>query len=209
MAEPTNPAGAPQLFWNQSQVTAAERAARNGHAGVVVWLTGLSASGKSTIATALERRLFSEGRHVFLLDGDNLRQGLNAGLTFSAADRTENIRRAGEAAKLLADAGLIVISALISPFAADRARARAAMPAGRFFEVFVNAPLSVCQSRDPKGLYARVARGEIREFTGVTSPYEPPAAPDLELRTDELTPIEAAEKLHAFLRSRIGVAPAA
>lgn len=195
--------GPNDLFWNLSQVTAAERAARNGHAGLVLWLTGLSASGKSTIATALERRLFSAGRQVYLLDGDNLRQGLNAGLTFSAADRSENIRRAGEAAKLLADAGLIVITALISPFAADRARVRASLPAGKFVEVYVNAPLNVCQSRDPKGLYARAARGEIREFTGVSSPYEPPASPEIELRTDQLTPAEAVERLYSAIETRL------
>jgi len=194
---------AENLFWSAGRITHATREARNGHPGLVVWLTGLSGSGKSTIATDVERQLFLSGRQVYLLDGDNLRHGLNAGLGFSAADRTENIRRAGEAAKLLADSGLIVITAFISPYAADRERVRSLLPPGRFVEVYVNAPLAVCKARDPKGLYARAERGEIKEFTGVSAPYEAPAKPEIELRTDQLTAAQAAEQLLEFLASRL------
>jgi bifunctional enzyme CysN/CysC len=194
---------AANLFWSTGRINRAAREARNGHPGLVVWLTGLSGSGKSTIAAELERQLFLSGRQVYLIDGDNLRHGLNAGLSFAAADRTENIRRAGEAAKLVADAGLIVITAFISPFAADRDRVRASLPAGRFVEVFVNAPLDVCKVRDPKGLYARAERGEIKEFTGVSSPYEAPTAPEIEVRTDQLTAAQAVERLLEFLAPRL------
>lgn len=194
---------AENLFWSSGRITRQTREARNGHPGLVVWLTGLSGAGKSTIAVELERQLFGSGRQVYLLDGDNLRHGLNAGLGFSAGDRVENIRRAGEVAKLLAEAGQVVITAFISPFAADRERVRAILPPGRFVEVYVNAPVEVCRERDPKGLYARAARGEIPEFTGVTSPYEAPAEPDLELRTDLLTAGQAVEQLLEFLAPRL------
>jgi len=187
------------LFWSDSQVTREMREQRNGHKGLVVWLTGLSGSGKSTLALELERRLFLKGHQVYLLDGDNIRHGLSAGLGFSAADRSENIRRVGEAAKLFADAGFIVITAFISPLAADRARARAMLPEGRFIEVYVNAPLAVCRTRDPKGLYLRAERGEIPQFTGVSAPYEPPLKAELELRTDELPVNEAIELLQTRL----------
>ncbi len=160
------------------------RLVRKGHVGRVLWFTGLSGSGKSTIATEVERRLFHGGKSVYLLDGDNLRQGLCTDLGFSAADRTENIRRAAEVAKLFADAGMICLAAFISPLRADRERARRIMPKGRFTEIFVNAPLATCQQRDPKGLYKRAARGEISEFTGVSSPYEAPTRPEINLHTD-------------------------
>ena len=191
------------LFWSEDAVTRAAREARNGHPGMIVWLTGLSGSGKSTIAVALERQLFASGRQVYLIDGDNLRHGLNAGLGFSAADRRENIRRAGEAAKLLAEAGQIVITAFISPFAADRDAVRAIMDPGRFVEVYVNAPVEVCKARDPKGLYARAERGEIKEFTGVSSPYDAPAHPEIELRTDQLSAVQAVDRLLEFLVPRL------
>lgn len=194
---------AENLFWSEGAVTRAAREARNGHPGLIVWLTGLSGAGKSTIALALERQLFASGRQVYLIDGDNLRHGLNAGLGFSAADRRENIRRAGEAARLLAEAGQIVITAFISPFAADRDRVRSILEPGRFIEVYVNAPVAVCKARDPKGLYARAERGEIKEFTGISSPYEAPAKPELELRTDQLTAEQAVEQLLEFLAPRL------
>jgi bifunctional enzyme CysN/CysC len=187
------------LFWSSSQVTREMREQRNGHKGLVVWLTGLSGSGKSTIALELERRLFLTGHQVYLLDGDNIRHGLSAGLGFSAADRSENIRRVGEAARLFADAGFIVITAFISPLASDRARARAMIPEGRFLEVYVNAPLSVCRTRDPKGLYLRAERGEIPEFTGVSAPYEPPQRPEMELRTNQLSADQAVEELNSLI----------
>lgn len=181
------------------KVTAAERTPRNGHVGRVVWFTGLSGAGKSTIALALERRLFDAGQQVYVLDGDIVRTGLCSDLKFSHADRTENIRRIGEVARILADAGLLVIVAFISPFRADRDRARSLMAAGRFTEVFINAPLEVCERRDVKGLYARARRNEIADFTGITSPYEPPLQPEVELRTDLLGIGEAVERVAAFL----------
>ncbi len=179
-------------MWSHGEVDAAQRAARNGHRSTIVWLTGLSASGKSTIARALERELFERGMQVFVLEGDNLRHGLNRNLGFSPEDRSENIRRAAEVAKLLADAGLVVIAAFISPYRADRAAAREIARAGGhpFIEVFVNAPLEVCETRDPKHLYRKARAGQIKEFTGVSAPYEPPDAPELELRTDRQTPEE-------------------
>lgn len=162
------------LFWNRSQVSAEARAHRYGQVGRVVWFTGLSGSGKSTIANELERQLYALGRHVYLLDGDNLRHGLCSDLGFSAGDRTENIRRAAEVARLLADAGLICIAAFISPLRADRERARSLLPAGRFIEAYVATPVDVCRRRDPKGLYARADSGALKNFTGVSAPYEPP-----------------------------------
>jgi adenylyl-sulfate kinase len=179
-----SPADSGSLFWNESKVTAQMRSARKGHVGRVLWFTGLSGSGKSTIATEVERQLFQEGKTVYLLDGDNLRQGLCADLGFSATARTENIRRAAEVAKLFADAGVVCLAAFISPLRVDRERARSIMPAGRFAEIYVNAPVEVCRQRDPKGLYQRADRGEIREFTGVSAPYEPPANPEINLQTD-------------------------
>ncbi|MSU70138.1 MAG: adenylyl-sulfate kinase [Opitutaceae bacterium] len=178
------PATAGKFFWNESKVTPQLRAGRNRHVGRVLWFTGLPGSGKSTIATELERRLFQAGKSVFLLDGDNLRQGLCADLGFSTADRSENIRRAAEVAKLFADSGVICLAAFISPLRADREQTRRIMPAGRYAEIFVNAPLEVCKQRDPKGLYARAARGELPEFTGVSAPYEPPADSEINLHTD-------------------------
>jgi bifunctional enzyme CysN/CysC len=178
---------AANVFWTPGKVTAAQRAVRIGHAGSIVWLTGLSGSGKSTIAAELERELFARGCHVYVLDGDHLRHGLCADLGFSEEDRVENIRRAGEVAVLLADAGLIVIAAFISPYRAGRNAVRLAAPGGRFLEVFLNAPLAVCEARDAKGLYARARTGEIAGFTGISSPYEPPEQPEIELKTDRET----------------------
>jgi len=152
----------------------AERQRRFGHAGAVIWLTGLSGSGKSTLAMGLERRLFDLGHAAYVLDGDNIRAGLNADLGFSAEGRSQNIRRAGEVAALFADAGLICIAAFISPFREDRQRARAAVAGGRFFEVYLAADLAACEARDKKGLYRKARAGELRQFTGIHSPYEEP-----------------------------------
>jgi adenylyl-sulfate kinase len=167
-------------------VTRAARERRNGHRGAIVWLTGLSGAGKSTMATALERALFDRGVQVVVLDGDRIRTGLSSDLTFSAADRRENIRRVAEVARLFADAGLVVITAFISPYVTDRERARqiAASTDLPFVEVHVDAPLAVCEARDPKGLYARARSGQVPHFTGVTDPYEPPVHADLVLHTD-------------------------
>ena len=167
-------------------VDPAARRARNRHASGVVWLTGLPGAGKSTLAMALERRLFEAGYQVYALDGDNMRAGLSADLGFSAADRAENVRRIGEVAALMARAGLVVIAALVSPYRADRARARACAEgtgAGAFIEVHVKADLATCEARDPKGLYARARAGEIADFTGISAPYEPPETPELVVDT--------------------------
>lgn len=184
-----------------NKVTAALREERNGHRGLVIWLTGLSGSGKTTIATELERQLFAAGRHTYLLDGDILRHGLCSDLNFSAESRRENIRRAGEVAALFADAGVIAIAAFISPFRADRERARQAVPAGRFIEVFVNAPLDVCEKRDVKGLYAKARAGQLKEFTGVSAPYEAPDRPEVDLRTDQLSVTESVQRIIHFLQA--------
>ena len=179
-------------------VTEEERSERLGHSGAVVWLTGLSGAGKSTLAMALERRLFSRGMFVFVLDGDNVRHGLNSDLGFSDRDRAENIRRVGEVAALFAQAGAIVITAFISPFTADRRGARAA--AGkRFHEIYVKASLETCERRDAKGLYKRARAGEIAEFTGITSPYEPPEKPELVIDTDTLDPEVCVEMLAEYI----------
>lgn len=178
------------IYWNRGKVTAEQRTLQNSHAGCVVWLTGLSGSGKSTVAIELERELFNLGCHACVLDGDNLRHGLCSDLGFSHQDRKENIRRAGEVAKLFADAGMVCITAFISPYRSDRDLVRAIVPPGRFLEVYLNAPLDVCEQRDPKGLYAKARRGEIKEFTGISAPYEPPPQPEVELRTDQRTVAE-------------------
>ena len=175
------------IYWNRGKVTPDQRALRNGHPGCVVWLTGLSGSGKSTIAIELERQLFNLGRQACVLDGDNMRHGLGSDLGFSHEDRKENIRRAGEVAKLFADAGIICITAFISPYRSDRELARAIAPQGKFLEVYLNAPLEICEQRDTKGLYAKARAGEIKEFTGISAPYEPPLQPEIELPTGHQT----------------------
>lgn len=175
------------ITWTRGKVTSEDRARQNQHSGCVVWLTGLSAAGKSTIATELERELFSQGKHAFVLDGDNIRHGLCSDLGFSPEDRKENIRRIGEVAKLFAEAGFVCITAFISPYRSDRDLARRIAPEGKFIEVFLNAPVEVCAQRDPKGLYAKARAGEIKDFTGVSAPYEPPLNPEMELRTDKMT----------------------
>jgi bifunctional enzyme CysN/CysC len=174
------------------------RAVRNGHKGGVLWLTGLSGSGKSTLALALEGRLFAKGYHVYVLDGDNIRDGLNANLGFSPADRAENIRRVGEVAALFADAGFLVISSFISPYRADRERARRAVPEA-FHEIHIEAPLEVCEARDPKGLYKRARSGEIPEFTGISSPYEPPEQAELVIHTGERSVDDCLSELMAYV----------
>jgi len=182
-----------------SKVSLARREARNRHRGHVLWFTGLSASGKSSIANELEAALFAHGCQTFVLDGDRVRHGLCSDLAFSETDRHENIRRVGEVAKLFADAGFICLAAFISPYRADRNLVRA-MSGEKFIEVFVNAPLAVCESRDPKGLYVKARRHKIKNFTGISAPYEPPLNPEVELRTDKLTIGEAVEKILRYLR---------
>jgi adenylylsulfate kinase len=164
-------------------LSAADRERLLGQRGAVVWLTGLSASGKSTIGYALERHVVERGHFAFVLDGDNVRHGLNSDLGFSPEHRNENIRRLGEVANLFADAGVIVVTSFISPYRADRDRARACVGDDRFFEVFVDAPVEVCEQRDPKGLYKKARAGELKEFTGISAPYEAPESPALRLDT--------------------------
>jgi len=184
------------------QVTATERAARTSHHGAVLWFTGLPGSGKSTLAMALERRLFDLSWQVYTLDGDNVRRGLSADLGFSPHDREENIRRVGEVAALFADAGAICIVAFISPYRADRARARAAAGERRFFEVYVKSALSTCERRDPKGHYRRARAGEIKDFTGVDAPYEAPEQPGIVIDTETQDIGACVERLLAFVVER-------
>ena len=175
------------LAWTASPVTAESRAELLLHGGLILWLTGLSGSGKSTFATRLQHQLHLRGMAAAILDGDNLRHGLCSNLSFSPEDRSENVRRTGEVAKLMAEAGLIAICSLISPYRADRARVREICRRDGilFAEIFVNTPLAVCEAHDPRGLYKRARAGEIKDFTGVNAPYEAPAAPELEIRTVE------------------------
>ncbi|MBA1232878.1 adenylyl-sulfate kinase [Pseudomonas viridiflava] len=179
------------LTLHQSSVTASERSAIKNQRPVVIWLTGLSAAGKSTIANGIERALVAQGKHTYLLDGDNVRLGLCKDLGFSDDDRVENIRRISEVANLFVDAGLIVITAFISPFTKDRALARAVVGSDRFIEVFVNATLEECERRDPKGLYSKARQGLIKNFTGIGSDYEPPVNPEIRIDTNNES-IEAA-----------------
>lgn len=180
--------GGGNLTWTQAQVTRPDRWSLMRQRGVVVWFTGLSGSGKSTLATGLDAQLYKLGRACFVLDGDNLRHGLCKDLSFCPGDRTENIRRAGEVSCLMAEAGLIVICSLISPFTADRDLVRESCIKRdiHFIEVYVNAPLNVCEERDPKGLYQKARQGQIRGFTGIDSPYQPPTSPEVEVRTDQV-----------------------
>jgi bifunctional enzyme CysN/CysC len=173
-----------------------------------VWFTGLSGAGKSTIANAVDRRLHRLGRHTYLLDGDNVRLGLNKDLGFTDADRFENIRRVSEVSRLMVDAGLIVLVSFISPFREERRAARDLLQPGEFFEVFVDAPLTVTEARDPKGLYKKARRGELKHFTGIDSPYEEPQHPELRIDTTRLTPDQAADAIIEQLRNRRMIAPA-
>ncbi len=200
----------PIVVWHQQAVSRADREQLNSHRGCVVWFTGLSGCGKSTVANLVDRKLYQRGVRSYVLDGDNVRHGLNAtpqmlaerygedfgnrfGLGFSQQDREENIRRVGAVANLLCDAGLITLTAFVSPYRADRDSVRASMAEGDFFEVFVDASLEVCESRDPKGLYKKARAGEIADFTGISSPYEPPEHAELVLNANDRTPDELAE----------------
>jgi len=189
------------IHWQATDVHKAARAAAKGQKPRVLWFTGLSGAGKSTIANLVEKRLHAEGRHTYLLDGDNVRHGLNRDLGFTEEDRVENIRRVGEVAKLMADAGLIVLTAFISPFRAERRMVREMMPEAEFVEVFVDTPLAEAEKRDVKGLYAKARRGELKNFTGIDSPYEAPEAPEIRIDTTALTPEEAAEQIVAWLHA--------
>lgn len=174
--------------WQTQTIDQAARSRLKSHGPLVIWITGIPASGKSTLANRLEARLHAMGRHTYLLDGDNLRHGLNQDLGFSQEDRVENVRRVAEVARLMADAGLVVIAALISPYRSQRQMARSLMPEGRFLEVFVDTPLTVAESRDPKGHYKRARSGSLDNFTGVGAPYEPPENPDVRVDGATLSP---------------------
>lgn len=175
----------PNIVWHQHRITKQDRALKNQQRPVILWFTGLSGSGKSTLAGALETALFELGARSYLLDGDNVRHGLNQDLGFDDASRVENIRRIAEVSKLMLDAGLIVLTAFISPFRADRALARSLVDEGAFIEVFIDTPLSICEARDPKGLYRKARAGEIRQFTGIDSPYEIPETSEITLDTNQ------------------------
>jgi bifunctional enzyme CysN/CysC len=190
------------VHWQALDVDKEARARAKGQKPAVLWFTGLSGAGKSTIANLVEKRLFAEGHHTYLLDGDNVRHGLNKDLGFTEADRVENIRRVAEVAKLMGDAGLIVVTAFISPFRSERQSARALMAEGEFIEVFIDTPIGVAEERDPKGLYKKARRGELKNFTGIDSPYEAPEAPEIRIDTTRMTAEDAAGAIVAALRER-------
>jgi adenylylsulfate kinase len=184
------------------RVNRQDRELKLGQRGVTVWFTGLSASGKSTVAVMVDQMLTNRGHHCCVLDGDNIRHGLNSDLGFSPEDRTENIRRIGEVARLFTQNGIITLTAFISPYLADRDRNRTIMDPGDFVEVFVDCPLDVCERRDPRGLYAKARAGEIEEFTGISAPYEPPLQPELVLRTGSESRFESTQRVISYLAAR-------
>lgn len=193
---------ATNVTWHEHNVTHEEREKLKGHKGAVLWFTGLSGCGKSTVANAADRLLHEQGVHTYVLDGDNIRMGLNKNLGFSPEDRTENIRRIGEVAKLFCDAGIVVLTAFISPYKADRDQVREILEDGQFHEVYVNASLETCESRDPKGLYKKARAGEIKGFTGIDAPYEAPEAGELELDSDSKGIEELAKEVVAYLEGK-------
>ena len=194
------------VTWHENHVSREEREKITGQRGCTIWLTGLSGAGKSTVAVAVERLLADRGRLVYLLDGDNIRHGMNANLGFSPEDRTENIRRIGEVAKLFTDAGLICLTAFVSPYRADRDKVRELLTPGDFVEVHVEASLETCEARDTKGLYAKARAGEIPEFTGISAPYEAPEKAELVLDTNGKTIEESAQELIEYLEEH-GILP--
>lgn len=195
-------AKATNIVWHEGHVSRAERESLLAQAGCLVWLTGLPSSGKSTIAFTAEHALAARGRLAYVLDGDNIRHGLNRNLGFSAADRAENIRRIGEVGKLFVDAGILAISSFVSPYRIDRDGVRGMLDPGEFLEVFVDTPLEVCEERDPKGLYRKARAGEIPDFTGISDPYEPPENPELVIKAAECSPEAAARQVLELLASR-------
>jgi bifunctional enzyme CysN/CysC len=197
---------ATNVHWQALDVNKSSRAEAKNQRPAVLWFTGLSGSGKSTIANLVERTLYAEGRHTYLLDGDNVRHGLNRDLGFTDADRVENIRRVAEAAKLFVDAGLIVLVSFISPFRSERRMARDMVKTGEFVEIFVDTPIEVCMARDPKGLYQKAKHGEIKHFTGIDSPYELPDTAELTVRTVDLDAPESAQRIVSYLKS-VGIIP--
>ena len=195
---------ATNVTWHEHRVSSADRQKLNGHKVAVLWFTGLSASGKSTVANTVDHKLNAMGIHTYILDGDNIRMGLNKNIGFSAEDRTENIRRIGEVSKLFADAGVIALTAFISPYKADRDAVRALFKNGEFHEIYVNASLETCEKRDPKGLYKKARSGELKNFTGIdpNSPYEAPDAPELVLDANTKSIDELADDVIAYLKAK-------
>ena len=193
---------ATNVTWHDHKVASADRAKLNKHKGVVLWFTGLSACGKSTIANTVDHLLHQKGVHTYLLDGDNIRMGLNKNLGFSAEDRAENIRRIGEVGKLFADAGVVTMTAFISPYKADRDNVRTLLKPGEFVEIYVNASVETCEKRDPKGLYKKARAGEIKNFTGISDPYEAPEKPELILDSNTKGIDDLANEVVAYLESK-------
>ena len=190
------------VVWHEGVVTKADRETITGHKVCTLWMTGLPASGKSTLAVALEKALWERGVHAFVLDGDNVRHGLNKDLGFSPEDRVENIRRIGEVAKLFTTAGVLNVTAFISPYRADRDRVREIMANGEFIEVFVDCPVAECERRDPKGHYKKARAGEIAEFTGVSAPYEPPLKPEITVHTERESEAESVRTVLSYLEEK-------
>jgi len=190
------------IVWHHATVTRKRREEQNKHKSVVLWFTGLSGAGKSTLAHAVEEQLFKYGFNTFVLDGDNIRHGLCGDLSFSEDDRKENIRRISETAKLMLEAGIITLAAFISPFRSERAMARSLMPHGDFIEIHCFCPLTICEQRDVKGLYKKARKGEIKDFTGISSPYEEPEKPELRIDTSAQPLEESVQQVIALLRSR-------
>ena len=190
------------IVWHEQQVTKKERSVLKGQKACILWFTGLSASGKSTIANALEVKLIEQNKHTYLLDGDNIRLGLNKGLSFSDEDRIENIRRIGEVSKLFVDSGLIVLTAFISPFIKDREIVKRLVEKDEFIEIFVDTPLHICENRDPKGLYLKAREGEILNFTGISSPYEAPLSAEIHLKTEEKSVESCVNQIIRYLKNK-------
>ncbi|MFB9990053.1 adenylyl-sulfate kinase [Bacillus benzoevorans] len=190
------------LIWHHSTVSKKDRQLQNGYKSCVLWFTGLSGSGKSTLANAVDYTLFQKKIKSFCLDGDNIRLGLNRDLSFAEEDRKENIRRIGEVAKLFVDSGLIVLTAFISPFREDRETIRKMFETDEFIEVYLQCPLQVCEDRDPKGLYKRARRGEISDFTGISSPYEPPSTPEIVIDSNECSIVESVGEIYQYLKEK-------
>ena len=191
------------ITWHERRLTREDYHRRNGHGSLVLWFTGLSGSGKSTLALLVEEILFEQGWYTYLLDGDNLRHGLNGDLGFSPADRQENIRRIGEVSRLFVDAGVVVLSAFISPYREDRDRVRALFGPSEFIEIYLNCPLDTCEKRDPKGLYRKARAGELPEFTGIDSPYQEPPNPELTIDTGTMDIAESVTRIIAYLKQHV------
>ncbi|MDP0482691.1 adenylyl-sulfate kinase [Bacillus subtilis] len=192
----------PNIIWHTAAISKSDRQSLNGHKSCVLWFTGLSGSGKSVLANAVDEKLYRKGIQSYVLDGDNIRHGLNKDLGFQTGDRIENIRRIGEVAKLFVDSGQMILTAFISPFREDRDMVRALFPKGEFFEIYVKCPLHVCEQRDPKGLYKKARNGEIKHFTGIDSPYEAPLSPDFIIESDQTSISDGADLIINALQNR-------